>query len=123
MFVCWTSESGTGVHAMIYICMCPRCDPPFGCDGGPWCEMGLQQCGGQAGTLSHFGYVHIRSRSMAPPDECHFLRSNTQTWKKQEVRQSEQKATSCFSKSHVRSLTGAGRMCVSLLISSLGGLL
>lgn len=54
---------------------------PFGCNGGPWHLMGLQQCGGQAGTVSHFGYVHIRSRSMAPPDVCHFLRSNTQTWK------------------------------------------
>lgn len=53
----------------------------FGCNGGPWRQVGLQQCGGQAGTVSHFGYVHIRSRSMAPPNECHFLRSNTQTWK------------------------------------------
>lgn len=52
---------------------------PFGCNGGPWHQVGLQQCGGQAGTVSHFGYVHIRSRSMAPPNECHFLRSNTQT--------------------------------------------
>lgn len=26
----------------------------------------LQQCGGQAGAVSHFGYVHIQNRSMAP---------------------------------------------------------
>lgn len=31
------------------------------------------------GAVSHFGYVHIRSRSMVPPDQCHFRRSNTQT--------------------------------------------
>lgn len=33
----------------------------------------------RTGRDSHFGYVHIRSRSMAPPDECHFLRSSTHT--------------------------------------------
>lgn len=74
-------------------CVWQRCGPcvytwgtrgegaPSGCNGGPWHLTGLQQCGGQAGTVNHFGYVHIRSRSMAPPDECHFLRSNTQTWR------------------------------------------
>lgn len=80
---------------LLYVCrVCirtwgQRCGPrvymwgraPSGCKGGPWHLMGLQQCGGQAGTVSHFGYVHIRSRSMAPLDRCHFLRSNTQTWK------------------------------------------
>lgn len=40
---------------------------------------GLQQCGGQAGADSRFGYVHIQSRSMAPQHERHFLKSKTQT--------------------------------------------
>lgn len=29
-----------------------------------------------------FGYVHIRSRSVAPTHQCHFLRSSTQTWER-----------------------------------------
>lgn len=33
---------------------------------GPRPLRALQQCGGQAGAVSHFGYVHIQSRSMAP---------------------------------------------------------
>lgn len=37
-----------------------------GCDSGPRPLRRLQQCGGQAGADSRFGYVHIQSRSMAP---------------------------------------------------------
>lgn len=76
--MCITTVCGEGV-VLKCVCTYEGGSAPFGCDGGPWCVVGLQQCGGQAGAVSHFGYVHIRSRSMAPPNECHFLRSNTQT--------------------------------------------
>lgn len=43
-------------------------------------QAGLQQCDTQAEhSVLLAEYVHIRSRSMVPPDQCHFLRSNTQT--------------------------------------------
>lgn len=85
---------------------------PFGCNGGPWHLMGLQQCGGQAGTVSQFGYVHIRSRSMAPPGECHFLRSNTQTWRNRKEQTVKTHGYflchKSFSFYHVMPLTGTG---------------
>ena len=78
-----------------------RGSAPSGCNGGPWHLTGLQQCGGQAGTDSHFGYVHIRSRSMAPPDGCHFLRSNTQTWRNRKERTVRHNETLFSATSHL----------------------
>lgn len=36
------------------------------------------------GTVGKFGYAHIHSRSMASQQQRHFLRSNTQTWEREE---------------------------------------
>ncbi len=36
------------------------------------------------GTVAKFGYAHIHSRSMASQRQRHFLRSNTQTWEREE---------------------------------------
>lgn len=55
------------------------------CDGseGPlvWCLTAVDD---GPGTFAKFGYAHIHSRSMASRRQRHFLRSNTQTWEREE---------------------------------------
>lgn len=73
-------------HLSYVGCMWNWSGPVFSVHGG--LPFGFETDHGPGGTtavwhtgraLSPFGYVHIRSRSMVPPDQCHFLRSNTQT--------------------------------------------
>ncbi len=55
----------------------PLCSCLFVCSGWPWFT---RDCRSLRVRDSHFGYVHIHSRSMASSKQRYFRRSNTQTY-------------------------------------------
>lgn len=65
-----TSSLSAGSGCLLLVCFC---------SGWPWFN---RDCSSTWGGDSHFGYVHIHSRSMASNKQRYFRRSNTQTCKR-----------------------------------------